>query len=180
MTTARHAAHRVGHVSLHHDPAMAAMALAHAEKERQQQREKRFVRHAYYSAVGRVLLATLFLVGAVAKIVLFPETRRAMDLLGLASPTLLLSVAVTIEFVAGSLLALGLWVRRSAGFLIAYVVAITVLMHGDMSTAANRAAAITNLALAGGLLLLVAHGAGALSLDRFFERRAAQWAAGRL
>lgn len=178
--TASHVAHRIGHVSLHHDPAMAAMALAEAEKERHRQREKLFVRHAYYYAVGRLLLATLFLVGAVAKIVLFPETRRAMDLLGLASPTLLLSVAVTVEFVAGSLLALGLWVRRSAGFLIAYVAAVTVLMHGDISVAMNRAAAITNLALAGGLLLLVAHGAGALSLDRVFERRAAKLASGKV
>ncbi len=174
MTTAGHAVSRIGHVSQHHDPASAGLALAELDKARREQREKLNVRNMYFYTTGRVMLAALFVIGAVVKMSHFGDTRDAMETLGLAGATMLLSVAVAIELFAGTLLALGVWVRRSAAFLVAYLAAVTLFIHGDMGVATNRASGLSNLALAGGLLLLVAHGGGAFSLERFFERRAAR------
>lgn len=161
-------------MAIHHDPQAAANALALAEESRRREEAQEHARQRYFYAAGRVLIASLFVIGGLVKAFHFSQTREAMDSMGLAGTTMLLVSAVAIELVAGSLLAFGCWVRRTSAFLIAYLAALTLLIHGDLSAALNRSSALGNLAIAGGLLLLVAHGPGGLSLERVFERRAAR------
>lgn len=164
---------RFGRKAIHHDPQSAANALALAEEGRRAAEAKRNTRNTYFYAFGRVLIASLFVVGAIVKTVYFADTRAAMDGLGLVGTPMLLISALAIELCAGTLVALGLWVRRASAFLIAYLAAVTLFIHGNLTIDSNRVAAVTNLALAGALLLLVAHGAGGLSLERVIARRAA-------
>ena len=75
------------------------------------------------------------------------------------------------------MLAAGYRARPAAGVLIGYLIAVTVLVHGDLTIAMNQAFAFANAAIVGGLLMLVGHGPGAFSFERVLARREAARAA---
>lgn len=166
--------HRLNKPALHHDPEAAARALAEAEAAERAERKRIQRRRAILFASGRVLLGGIFVVSAIAKALGFEATRDAMAELRLSEPGLLLSVAIAVELVGGALLALGYKVRPAAVALIAYLGAVILLVHIDLSVELNRAFALADLAFASALLMLYAHGAGSVSLDTYLARRRAQ------
>lgn len=131
-------------------------------------------RQLHLHVVGRMLMAGVFLFSAVAKLLAFEATGRAMAATGLVDVELLLGLAIGIELLGGAALAAGFKVRAVALTLIGYVVLVTSLMHGDLAIAANRSFALMNVAFVGGLLMLISHGAGELSADAQLARREAR------
>jgi putative oxidoreductase len=166
-------AHHPGHHAHHHDPESAAQAVAQDEADWRERRETLKARRTHFFAAGRILLSALFIASAVAKIVEFTAAQRAMGNFGLPESAYMLWLAIALELGGGTLLALGYKARRAAAALIAYLAAVTLFVHGDLRVGVNQAFALANLAFSGGLLMLVAHGAGTFSLDRVTERRAA-------
>jgi len=155
----------------HHDVSAAAWAVA-AEEDRQKAEGKKLrMRRFKLYLTGRVLLASLFIISAVVKMVGFEATREALADVGLHDGRFLLTLAIGIELMGGLALALGYQVRYVATALISYMTAVTLLMHSDLTVVLNRAFALLNLALAGALLMLVAHGAGTHSVDRWLAHR---------
>ena len=58
------------------------------------------------------------------------------------------------------------WQTRLVAFLLAgFCIVSAVLFHGNVSDPSEQIQFLKNLGLAGGFLLIVAHGAGAWSLD---------------
>jgi putative oxidoreductase len=149
------------------------MALHDAEQTQARLTKKRGLRDADLQAAGRIALAVLFLASAGAKLSRFDETRRAMDDFGFSGSDILLTLAIGIELLGGTLLALGYQTRRTALGLVAYLAVLTTLMCHDWSVDMNRAVAIATLAIIGGLFLLAANGAGTLSLERYLANREA-------
>ena len=161
------------HHACHHDPQGAALAVAQEEVDRREEKQRLKSRRTAFYVAGRELVAALFIGSAIAKVVHFSTTQKAMADFDLPDSGLLLTLAIAVELACGAMLALGYKTRRTAVGLIAYLAAVTLLIHRNVSVDLNRSFALANLAICGGLLMLVAHGAGAFSLDKLFERRSA-------
>lgn len=111
--------------------------------------------------VGRILIAVLFLGGAVQKGI--DPSAVQLLLAGQGWPEWLVWSALASNFLAGLALVLGLWVRPTALFLAAYC-AVTSLFHLIPADPWQMTIFVKNWAIAGGCLVLAAHGAGRYAL----------------
>ncbi|MBK7857859.1 MAG: DoxX family protein [Archangiaceae bacterium] len=157
------------HTAMHHDPSAAALAVAEYEAEQRRAHDQRQHRDVRIYALGRIFIAALFIVSGAAKIFSYSATVSALNEV-LPDARMMVPLGIAIELVGGALLLLGLRTRAAAVGLIAYLATVTLLVHHDLSEPLNRSFALGNLAFAGALMLLFAHGAGALSLDRATHR----------
>ncbi|MBI5210308.1 MAG: DoxX family protein [Elusimicrobia bacterium] len=112
--------------------------------------------------IGRFLLAIIFLASSFGKITHFEGTVRYMEGHGLPLATLLCVLAAGLETLGGMALILGFQARFAAAALAAYVTAATIIFHGAPD---QRIHLLKNLAIIGGLLQVMAHGAGEISLE---------------
>jgi putative oxidoreductase len=113
---------------------------------------------------GRVLLAALFLLAGLSKITGYAGTAAYMAAMGV-SPALL-PVVIATE-VGGSLALIAGWHTRIVAFLLAgFSVLAAVIFHHHFADQTQLILFLSDVATAGGLLTVVANGAGALSLDR--------------
>jgi len=111
---------------------------------------------------GRLFLAAIFLAAAFGKITNFDATTKYMEAHALPWPALLCGAAAFVETLGGISLALGACTRWGAAALAAFVLAATLVFH---TAADQRIHLLKNFAILGGLLLAIASGPGALSLD---------------
>jgi putative oxidoreductase len=161
--------HQSSH-ALHHDPESARLAVkAEEERELVELKKRRAFDERTWLA-GRLLMGIVFLTAAVAKAMTFSDVSQMIEAKGFAGPDFLLGMAIMVEAFGGALLVMGMNVRKVSFALIGWVALVTVMMHYDLSQAWNRASALSNVALAAGLLFLIAHGAGIRSVDQ--SRRA--------
>jgi putative oxidoreductase len=117
---------------------------------------------------GRVLLSALFLISGVGKIGAYAGTAAYMSALGV--PAALLPVVIATEVLGAIALIVG-WKTRVTAFLLAGFTLLTGLVfHTHFADQIQAIMFFKNVAIAGGLLLLVTHGAGTLSLDRRFTK----------
>ncbi len=113
--------------------------------------------------VGRLLIAQLFLLGAVQKL---SNPEPAMGLLAeWGLPTGLIWPALAFNLLAGLCLVLGIATRSFAAALAAYC-AVTSVFHFIPADPWQMSIFVKNWAIAGGALVLAAHGAGQWALQR--------------
>jgi putative oxidoreductase len=116
---------------------------------------------------ARLFLGMLFLSSGIDKIGAYAETATYMNAAGV--PGVLLPAVIAIELLGATVMALGWKTRLAAALLAGFSLAAAALFHaGEDSGQAVQY--LKNLAIAGGFLLLVVHGAGPLSLDRALQR----------
>jgi putative oxidoreductase len=115
--------------------------------------------------VGRVLLAAIFVLSGVGKIFAPEATQGYIAHAGLPFPQLAFLGAVLIEVAGGLLLAVGYKTRLAASVLAVFSVATALIFHGAIGDQNQFIHLLKNLAITGGLLQVVAFGAGPLSLD---------------
>jgi putative oxidoreductase len=119
-------------------------------------------------ASGRVLLGVLFLLSGIGKVGAYAATGAYMSAFGV--PSALLPVVIATEVFGALAIILG-WKARVAGFLLAgFCVLTATIFHHNLADQTQLIHFFKDLAIAGGFLLLVANGAGPLSLDRRFAR----------
>jgi len=117
---------------------------------------------------GRVLLSALFLISGVGKIGAYASTAAYMSALGV--PAALLPIVIATEVLGAIALIVG-WKTRVTAFLLAgFTLLAALAFHNHFADQIQAIMFLKNVAIAGGLLLLVANGAGALSLDRRFAK----------
>ena len=110
-----------------------------------------------------MLLATLFLLAGLQKIGGYDGTLAYMASQGVPGFTLPLVIALE---VLGALAIIVGWQTRLVALLLAgFSIASGLLFHFKPDDAMQMTMLLKNLAIAGGFLLLVAHGAGAWSVD---------------
>ena len=107
--------------------------------------------------LGRVLIAVLFVGGAVQK-GSDPSAVEAL-LAGRGWPVWLVWPALMFNVAAAAALISGLWLRPMAVILAGYCV-VTSLFHYIPSDPWQMSIFVKNFAIAGGCLILAAHGAG--------------------
>ena len=117
---------------------------------------------------GRVLLASLFLLAGLSKLGASGATTAYMSSAGV--PGALLPVVIATEVLGALVIILG-WKTRVAATLLAGFSLLTALaFHNNFADQVQMIMFLKNVSIAGGFLLLVANGAGPLSLDRRFAK----------
>jgi len=113
---------------------------------------------------ARSFLSVLFLISGLGKVTAYGATAAYMSSQGL--PGALLPVVIGTEVLGALAIILG-WQTRIAAFLLAgYSLLTALVFHTNFSDQIQMIMFLKNVSIAGGLLLLVANGAGPLSLDR--------------
>jgi putative oxidoreductase len=112
---------------------------------------------------GRVLLAAIFVLSGISKITGYEGTQAYMDAVGV--PGALLPLVIATELAGGILIVLGLWTRLAALALAGFTVLAALLFHANFADPMQTILFMKNLAIAGAFLVLVARGAGPLSID---------------
>jgi putative oxidoreductase len=119
--------------------------------------------------LGRLFLVLLFVISGFGKIGGYAGTAAYMAANGV--PGLLLPLVIVLEIGGGILVVLG-WHTRIASLLLAGFTILALLLFHLPVTAENQIVFLAELGVAGGFLVLAAHGAGAWSLDAWRVRRA--------
>ncbi len=123
-----------------------------------------------FDLVGRLLLVALFLPAGIGKLTGFSGTVGYIASVGLPLPTLGAALAAVVEIAGGLALLFGFGTRIAALVLAAFTLVASFFFHAYWAVPADQAFVqqlmfFKNIAIAGGLLTLAAHGAGAWSLD---------------
>jgi len=128
-------------------------------------------------AIGRVLLAAIFIFSGIGKALAPSGAIGYIESVGLPFATLGLAAAIAIELGGGVMLALGIRTRLVAAVLAAFSVVTALVFHNALGDQNQLIHFLKNIAMAGGLLQVVAFGAGAYSLDAAAARKGALQAA---
>lgn len=120
--------------------------------------------------VGRSLLCAIFLFSGVGKIFDFGGTQKYMEAKGMTYTAPLLVGAIAFEISGGLCILLGCWTRLGALLLLVFLALATYHFHAFWAAPPDQYRPeminfMKNLAIAGGLLNLLATGPGRLSLD---------------
>ncbi|MCX5915446.1 MAG: DoxX family protein [Deltaproteobacteria bacterium] len=114
--------------------------------------------------LGRILISFIFLQSGINKIGGYKATLGYMESKGV--PGMLLPLVIFLE-IAGAIAIIVGWQTRLFAFALAgFCILSALLFHMDFSNQVQTILFMKNLAIAGGFLVLFAHGAGDLSLGK--------------
>ena len=117
----------------------------------------------YVNLAGRILLAHIFLLAGLNKISGYSGTQGYMEAMGV--PGELLPLVILLE-IGGALALIAGWQTRLGAYALAvFCVVSALIFHSNLGDQMQMILFMKNWAMAGGLLVLAANGAGAFSLD---------------
>ena len=123
------------------------------------------------SLIGRVLLVLIFLNSGIGKIEHFQGTAQYMAKFGMPSTTFFLIGAIFFELVGSITVILGYFTRVGALLLLVFLIPTTLIFHTNFADPNMKIHFMKNVAMFGGLLILLATGPGRFSLDQLRERK---------
>ena len=118
--------------------------------------------------IGRILLAVIFIVSGIGKIMDPAPASGMMASVGLPA-NMALGVGI-FELVAGVLLAIGLMTRLVSIVLFVYVALTILFFHNALADPAQQVNALKNLAIMGGMMMVFAYGQMRWSYDHWRAR----------
>ena len=121
----------------------------------------------YLPFIGRILIGLPFALSGLSKLAAYGETTAMIAAAGLPFPPLAFVVAVAVELGGGLLLVLGYQVRPIAFALAVFSVTAAVSFHSNFADQNQMIHFLKDVMLAGGLLQIVAFGAGAISIEQW-------------
>src|SRR5689334_15307113 len=129
--------------------------------------------------IGRLLLAAIFLVSGIAKLTDTPGTVAHMTAAGIPHADTLALVAGGAEVLGALAIATGFLTRVASLGLILFMIPTTLIFHAFWNAAGEAHMTqmvnfMKNLAIIGGLAVLMAQGAGRFSLDHQIRRARAR------
>jgi len=116
-------------------------------------------------AVGRLLISTIFILSGLSKVAAPAMTVGYIQSAGLPFPSLAFGIAAFIEIVGGITLLVGYRTRITAAVLFVFALATAAFFHNHFGDQNQFIHFFKNIAIAGGLLHVVAFGGGRVSLD---------------
>ena len=125
--------------------------------------------NASLTLFGRVGLSLIFIISGWGKIAAYAGTQQYMASAGL--PGGLLPLVIALELGGGLAILTGAFTRWIALAMAAFALASAVVFHAHFDDAAQAINFWKNVAMAGGFLMVAAHGAGTLSLDHLWNKR---------
>jgi putative oxidoreductase len=112
---------------------------------------------------GRVFIALIFVVAGWSKITGYAGTQAYMESVGV--PGIMLPLVIALELGGGLLIIAGFQTRIVAFLLSGFCLVSAALFHANFADQMQSILFMKNVAMAGGFLFLVVHGAGTFSLD---------------
>jgi putative oxidoreductase len=114
---------------------------------------------------GRVLMSAIFIMAGINKLGTgYAGTQGYMESMGV--PGMLLPLVIALEIGGGLALLVGFKTRIAALLLAGFTLLAALLFHFNFSDQMQSILFMKNLAISGGLLYILATGAGAWSIDR--------------
>lgn len=118
---------------------------------------------ALSAPVGRLLLALIFIVSGLNKITGYAGTQGYMEAMGVSGG--LLPLVIALEVLGGIAIVVGFQARLVALVLAGFSIVSAAIFHADFADQTQMLMFMKNVAIAGGFLMIVAHGAGTYALD---------------
>ncbi len=131
--------------------------------EQQQQQTTSIKFAAVADLAGRIALAAIFLLAGVNKVQYYDANAQFLASGGL--PEFLLPFVIVFEVVGALMIIAGFKTRLVALAFAGFSVVTALMYHSNLADQMQFLMFFKNLAIAGGFLTLVAHGAGNYSLD---------------
>jgi putative oxidoreductase len=119
----------------------------------------------YLPFAGRLMIGLPFAMSGLGKLAAYGATVGMISAAGLPFPPLAFAIAVAVELGGGLLLVAGYQTRYVAAVLAIFALATAVSFHSNFADQNQMIHFLKNVMMAGGLLQIVAFGAGALSVD---------------
>lgn len=119
---------------------------------------------AYIPFVARLLLAALFLIGGIGKLADVPGFAGYLASSGL--PAFLAWPAILFELAVGITMVVGFQTRIVALLAAGFCLVTAVLYHNNFADQTTMIMFLKNLGLAGGFLMVFAHGPGKIAIDK--------------
>lgn len=125
--------------------------------------------------IGRIFISLLFIYEALDSLLFFDNTKRTMEDYGVSYyPNILLGTIIFLLFLGSILVLIGYYARVGAFLLLVYWLTFTVIVYSfwndpPLVQRLNALYFMRNIALSGGLLLLIANGAGNYSVKRLIH-----------
>jgi putative oxidoreductase len=123
--------------------------------------------------ISRLLLALIFLHEGAFLVANVGPTSASMAKLGV--PPFLFVATIALQLVAGSAIAAGWHARWGALALGLFCLATAILFHTNFSNRNELLHFEKDLAIAGGMFVLMVHGAGGWSIDGMRQRKTLVW-----
>ena len=118
---------------------------------------------AFSALLGRLFLAMIFIQSGLSKMSDYAATQSYMDAMGVSAA--LLPLVIALEVVGGIAIVIGFKARLVALAMAGFSLLSALLFHTNFSDETQTIMLMKNIAIAGGFLMIVAHGAGAYALD---------------
>lgn len=116
-------------------------------------------------ALGRVMISAIFILSGLSKLAAPAMMIGYIQSAGLPLPSVAYGIAAFIEIVGGIALLLGYRTRIVASVLFLFTLATAVFFHNHFGDQNQFIHFFKNIAMAGGLLHVIAFGGGRVSLD---------------
>ena len=113
--------------------------------------------------IGRLFLSMIFIFSGFTKITGYAATQGYMESMGV--PGMLLPLVIALELFGGIAILLGFKARLIAVLFVAFNIVSALLFHQFWIDESQMNPFMKNIAIAGGFLMIFAHGAGAYSID---------------
>lgn len=118
---------------------------------------------AFSALLGRLFLAMIFIQSGLSKMSDYAATQGYMDAMGVSAA--MLPLVIALEVVGGIAIVIGFKARLVALAMAGFSLLSALLFHTNFSDQTQTIMLMKNIAIAGGFLMIVAHGAGAYALD---------------
>lgn len=119
--------------------------------------------------IGRLLLSMIFIFSGFTKITGYAATQGYMESMGV--PGMLLPLVIAVELLGGIAILLGFKARLVAILMAGFSIVSALLFHQFWFDESQMNPFMKNIAMAGGFLMIFAHGPGAYSIDNSHTRR---------
>ena len=118
---------------------------------------------------GRLFLSALFLIEGLGKISIQEDVIMYMEDYGV--PGILFLPALALEILFPLLLIIGYKIKWTASIMALFTFTVAIIFHTNFSEGMQLMLFLKDIAIAGGFMIVIAHGPGKISLDHYFNSK---------
>ena len=118
---------------------------------------------------GRLFLSALFLIEGLGKISIQEDVIMYMEDYGV--PGILFLPALALEILFPLLLIIGYKIKWTASIMALFTFTVAIIFHTNFSESMQLMLFLKDIAIAGGFMIVIAHGPGKISLDYYFKSK---------
>ena len=119
--------------------------------------------------VGRVLLSALFLIEGLGKVSIREDVIMYMEDYGV--PGILFMPATILVILFPLFLIVGYKTKWAASIMALFTFTVAIIFHTDFTEGMQVMLFLKDIAIAGGFMIIIAHGPGKISLDHYLKSK---------